>query len=140
MNLQNGKDRNTCKELREQLDVLLFNWTTSKGTGLGYRIGNMSYDSAAVKVQLEFSVEELKSEQDNGWLRMSGADFVVGDSYEWGGKTYTVSGFKTKARKNKVLLKSDGNEYNSTIENVNKMMAWNKKLNESHIGIGVEEE
>ena len=140
MNLENGIDRNTCKELREQLDVLLFNWTTNKAIGLEYRIGNMSYDSAAVKVQLEFSVEELKSEQDNGWRKMSGANFVVGDSYEWGGKTYTVSGFKTKARKNKVLLKSDGNEYNSTIENVNKMMAWNKKLNESHIGIGVEEE
>ena len=137
MNLENGIDRNTCKELREQLDVLLFNWTTNKAIGLEYRIGNMSYDSAAVKVQLEFSVEELKSEQDNGWLKMSGANFVVGDSYEWGGKTYTVSGYKSKARKNKVLLQCGGKEYSSSIENVNKMMVWSKKVNESHIGIGV---
>ena len=140
MNLENGIDRNTCVELREELDTLLLNWTTNKAIGLGYRIGNMNYSRETVKLQLEFSVEELKSEQDNGWLKMSGANFVVGDSYEWSGKTYTVLGYKSKARKNKVLLQSGGNEYSSSIENVNKMMVWNKKLNESHIGIGVEEE
>lgn len=49
MNLENGIDRNTCKELRELLDVLLFNWTTNKAIGLEYRIGNMSYDSLCSK-------------------------------------------------------------------------------------------
>ena len=137
MNLENGIDRNTCVELREELDTLLLNWTTNKAIGLGYRIGNMNYSRETVKVQLEFNVEELRSEQDNEWLRMAGANFVVGDSYEWGGKPYTVSGYKSKARKNKVLLECGGKEYSSSIENVNKMMVWSKKVNESHIGIGV---
>ena len=58
MNLENGIDRNTCVELRKELDTLLLNWTTNKAIGLGYRIGNMNYSRETVKLQLEFNVEE----------------------------------------------------------------------------------
>ena len=91
--------------------------------GRGSRLGGLSDDNPKCfnevggKKLLEWQIAALNS---------SGIKDIV-----------IVTGYKSKARKNKVLLQSGGNEYSSSIENVNKMMVWSKKVNESHIGIGV---
>lgn len=55
------------------------------------------------------------------WL---GLDANLGDSYSYGGKTYTIRDLDPKKSKYPVLLTgSDGKNYKNTIEAVNRMMA-----------------
>ena len=137
MNLENGINRNTCVELREELDTLLLNWTTDKAIGLDYKVGNIKYDNVNMKVSIEFFIKEGKEEQDkqmaNQWLEIYDAKFRVGDEISYDGETYTIIGYKPRARKKPVVFtkKSDTkHEYVASISQFNQMINFNKIIGE----------
>ena len=102
MNIQieNGIDRNTCDQLRTALKELL---DPIESTGLSYEVGRIKYDNVNMKVSIEFFIKEGKEEQDkdiaNQWLEIYDAKFRVGDEISYDGETYTIIGYKPKARK-----------------------------------------
>ena len=132
MNIQieNGIDRNTCDQLRTALKELL---DPIESTGLDYKVGNIKYDNVNMKVSIEFFVKEGKEEQDkdmaNQWLEIYDAKFRVGDEISYNGETYTIIGYKPRAKKKPVVFtkKSDGkNEYVTSISQFNQIINFNK--------------
>ena len=132
MNIQieNGIDRNTCDQLRTALKELL---DPIESTGLSYEVGNIKYDNVNMKVSIEFFIKEGKEEQDkeiaNQWLEIYDAKFRVGDEISYDGETYTIIGYKPKARKKPVVFtkKSDTkNEYVTSINQFNQIINFNK--------------
>ena len=95
-------------------------------------MGNIKYDNVNMKVSIEFFVKEGKEEQDkdmaNQWLEIYDAQFKVGDEIPYQGDTYTIIGYKPKARKRPVVFtkKSDGKEYVTSISQFNQMINFNK--------------
>ena len=131
MNIQieNGIDMNTCDQLRTALKELL---DPIESTGLSYKVGRIGYDNVNMKVSIEFFIKEGKEEQDkemaNQWLEIYDAQFKVGDEIPYQGDTYTIIGYKPKARKRPVVFtkKSDGKEYVTSISQFNQMINFNK--------------
>ena len=132
MNIQieNGIDRNTCDQLRATLKELL---DPIESTGLSYEVGRIKYDNVNMKVSIEFFIKEGKEEQDkdmaNQWLEIYDAKFRVGDEISYGGETYTIIGYKPKARKKPVVFtkKSDTkHEYVTSISEFNQIINFNK--------------
>ena len=132
MNIQieNGIDRNTCDQLRTALKELL---DPIKSTGLSYEVGRIGYDNVNMKVSIEFFIKEGKEEQDkdmaNQWLEIYDAKFRVGDEISYDGETYTIIGYKPKARKKPVVFtkKSDTkHEYVASISQFNQIINFNK--------------
>ena len=132
MNLENGINRNTCVELREELDTLLLNWTTNKAIGLSYEVGRINYDNVNMKVSIEFFIKEGKEEQDkemaNRWLEATDAQFRVGDEFSDPGGTYVIKGYNPKARKFPVIIhnKENGKDYKIDVHRINQTIALNK--------------
>ena len=132
MNIQieNGIDRNTCDQLRTALKELL---DPIESTGLSYEVGRIKYDNVNMKVSIEFFIKEGKEEQDkdiaNQWLEIYDAKFRVGDEISYDGETYTIIGYKPKARKKPVVFtkKSDAkHEYVTSINQFNQIINFNK--------------
>ena len=136
MNIQieNGIDRNTCDQLRAALKELL---DPIESTGLNYEVGRIKYDNVNMKVSIEFFIKEGKEEQDkdmaNQWLEIYDAKFRVGDEISYDGETYTIIGYKPKARKKPVVFtkKSDTkHEYVASISQFNQIINFNKIIGE----------
>ena len=136
MNIQieNGIDRNTCDQLRAALKELL---DPIESTGLNYKVGRIGYDNVNMKVSIEFFIKEGKEEQDkdmaNQWLEIYDAKFRVGDEISYDGETYTIIGYKPKARKKPVVFtkKSDTkHEYVASISQFNQIINFNKIIGE----------
>ena len=136
MNIQieNGIDRNTCDQLRTALKELL---DPIESTGLSYEVGRIKYDNVNMKVSIEFFIKEGKEEQDkdmaNQWLEIYDAKFRVGDEISYNGETYTIIGYKPKARKKPVVFtkKSDTkHEYVASISQFNQIINFNKIIGE----------
>ena len=136
MNIQieNGIDRNTCDQLRAALKELL---DPIESTGLSYEVGRIKYDNVNMKVSIEFFIKEGKEEQDkdmaNQWLEIYDAKFRVGDEISYDGETYTIIGYKPRARKKPVVFtkKSDTkHEYVASISQFNQIINFNKIIGE----------
>ena len=65
----------------------------------------------------------------NQWLEIYDAKFRVGDEISYNGETYTIIGYKPRAKKKPVVFtkKSDGkNEYVTSISQFNQIINFNK--------------
>ena len=114
-------DRPTVKALRNDLDQALAQ--VAKQYGIEISTGNISFsgDNCSIKVTAAVIGESgmVMSKEATDFARY--AQFKLpgvslGDQFTYGGKTYTITGWKARASKNPVLAECNGNTYRVPVE------------------------
>jgi hypothetical protein len=117
-------DRATVKALRSEIEAALA--SVSKKYGIEISAGNATFTSSNVTFKIQAAVVAAsgmvmsKSVSDfNMYSRYNGLKANLGDKFSFRGTEYTVVGWKARARKNPVLVESNGKSFRISVELIN---------------------
>lgn len=113
--------RPNVKALRVDLDSALSK--IAKEYGIEISTGNISFSGSNASIKVKAAVigdggmVMTKEATDFSlYAKMNGLDAKLGDTFTYGGKTYTITGWKSRARKNPVLAENNGQTYRVPVQ------------------------
>lgn len=113
--------RPNVKALRVDLDSALAK--VAKEYGIEISTGNISFSGSNASIKVKAAVigdggmVMTKEATDFSlYAKMNGLDAKLGDTFTYCGKTYTITGWKSRARKNPVLAENNGQTYRVPVQ------------------------